>query len=93
MKTKDDGGPAFPQTPWRDYYESTADDGSPYHEEHEGGPGMSLRDWFAATASDADVEAFLYSRACMSIVDERIEARYRFADDMLAERSKQETER
>jgi len=45
-----DGGPAFPIAPWRDYYESTAEDGSPYHDQHDGSPGMSLRDWFAGMA-------------------------------------------
>ena len=44
MMDKNDGGPAFPRAPF-DVNDYTGD----------GSPGMTMRDWFAATATEADV--------------------------------------
>lgn len=51
--------------------------------------GMTLRDWFAGQASDSDVKRWkdIYSHNGTPITEE--EARYAFADAMLAERQKE----
>lgn len=87
----DDGGPAFPQTDGRRW-------GNGY-DDH----GMSLRDWFAATASDDDlcgVPDTIDDAAALLGVDPkdyngrihypmiRAMARYAHADAMLAERKR-----
>jgi hypothetical protein len=50
--------------------------------------GMSLRDWFAGQATDADINGFIASKSWGQV--SRSEARYMFADAMLAERAKGE---
>jgi hypothetical protein len=85
-----DGGPAFPT------YESNGE-GHRYCS----GAGMSLRDYFAARASDADVAPWMFGPVCLQIKTAsdgskyeyhgpaeytREQARYRFADAMLAAR-------
>lgn len=57
--------------------------------EHDPQPGMTLRDWFAAHASEADID----SHRLVDFVDgefeartSREEARYAYADAMLAMR-------
>lgn len=79
MTDHKDGGPAFPK------------------EHHTGGhSGMSLRDWFAGNAGEDDI-AHYRERVFMGQDPEgphyafrysRVEARYRYADAMLAERAK-----
>ena len=81
---KDNGGPAFPMPPSQrnpmevQYFDpSTA-------------PGMSLRDYFAIHASDKDVEymqniGFNGEKCRPPSVEE---ARFMFADAMIAERNK-----
>ena len=82
---KDTSGPAFPVT---------LPAGAIYNG-HEPFDGMSLRDWFAATATENDIKSHMdrlaprngfgepvYSRAS------RAEARYAHADVMLEARSK-----
>ncbi len=69
------GGPAFPGEDQNNYYW-----------------GMSLRDWFATHATEADILEHRQSAWSDEMTFEyrfsREEARYRFADAMLAERAK-----
>jgi hypothetical protein len=72
---RDDGGPAFPLAP--------VGTGDPRDGMAGGSVGMSFRDWFAGTATDADVEDFIdRSRGI-----ERATARYMHADAMLKARA------
>lgn len=75
------------------------DGGSAFGEFHKAGElevkqgGMSLRDYFAAKASDSDVQAIInhwWQTTCGSDLVEptRAQARYMHADAMLAERAK-----
>lgn len=71
------------------------DSGAPEHGFNRGEPGMDLRDYFAAHATDGDVDEVIinYTRNAQQdgIVPayiSRTEARYIHADAMLAERSK-----
>lgn len=73
-----DGGPAYPHC----------------FEDIEGHPnwgqsqGMSLRDWFAGQASEADIERHSnFWRGDTHIMRTREEAKYAYADAMLATRS------
>lgn len=76
--SKDNGGPAFPTV-----YANL--------EGHYGTTGLSMRDYFAAKASDADVGEIM-GRHFDFDTDEytitRQQARYIHADAMLAERAK-----
>lgn len=81
MSTIIDGGPAFPH------------DNQELGDKHRiAQPGMSLRDWFAAHATEQDIE---HHRE-LSLDDEsqpywkrsRAAARYAHADAMIAERAK-----
>jgi hypothetical protein len=87
--TPKDGGPAFPVPGYQ-----TSDGGVILH--HEGSPGMTLRDYFAVAATEADIEERL-PRTCGEaselfkadgIKRTRVWARYRHADLMIAERTK-----
>lgn len=75
--TKDNGGPAFPQLePNSAYFNAT---------------GMTLRDWFATQAKEADIEHYREYSVGPELFDEyykytREQARYRFADAMLEAR-------
>lgn len=80
---KNDGGPAFPVTP-ENY------DMSGYC-----GEGMTLRDYFAAKASEEDIKQFMPDRSGLQghaitdmLAKNRQQARYMHADAMLAERAK-----
>lgn len=80
-----DGGPAFP-------FEERNDDGSHYHSN----AGMSLRDYLAIHATDRDVAQQIDTirdtagRNLPLPANWRTIARYMHADQMLAERAKQE---
>lgn len=61
----------------------------------QGYDGMTLRDYFAAHASDEDIACAMYDlsesgglNGCTSAFARRIVARYAVADSMLAERAK-----
>ena len=86
-----DGGPAFPYTPPCDA-EGRMAAGYPYPE-----MGMTLRDWFAGQATEEDVRHHQYEAEKDRWVDgvlipgdyiTREEAKYRYADAMLAARGK-----
>lgn len=77
MPNKNDGGPAFPI------------EGN-HHGEVEWHHGMSLRDWFAGTATDDAI-----SRASVEYMEKKdtgrctvSQARYYYADAMIKEREK-----
>ena len=75
-QNKDDGGAAFP----------VSFEGAAHQDFNE---GMSLRDWFAGTASDDDVEGIMLKHSGYgSNGISRQAARYEHADVMLAERRK-----
>lgn len=92
MNEKKDGGPAFPGrdpvVSFRAGHEDCAQAvASSFHQ------GITIRDWFAGQASEDDIEYHTsyavpeggyYSHPCTS----REEAKYRYADAMLAEREK-----
>jgi hypothetical protein len=76
MSTINDGGPAFPSV------------GEGFGNPSYSAPGMTLRDWFATHATDADIEAILnppFERTTTHIIS-RYEARYIHADAMLRAR-------
>jgi hypothetical protein len=78
MSKINDGGPAFPST-----IQYFPDDKNANEEQ-----GMTLRDWFATHATDADIEAILnppFERTTTHIIS-RYEARYTHADAMLKAR-------
>jgi hypothetical protein len=51
-------------------------------------PGMSLRDWFASTASEADIDAHMqWDGLTFERVSTREAARYAYADAMLLART------
>ena len=88
MNTPKDGGPAFPQPIHKLNFDTTPDD---FDETGRG--GMTLRDWFAAQATDEDIRQFtevFKSQQGHGTFDltSRTEARYKFADAMLKEREK-----
>ena len=79
-----DGGPAFPRGINGRYPDGFSET-----------EGMSLRDYFAAKATDKDIEKYRgwvpdkdESSFLMKATYTRTEARYRFADDMIKERTK-----
>jgi hypothetical protein len=84
----DDGGPAFPIPP--------VGTGDPRDGMAGGSSGMSLRDYFAAAATEIDIEELLPSTRgeaselfkADGIKRTRLWARYRHADLMIAERAK-----
>ena len=78
---KDDGGPAFPHGPLGDTMHG--EDGRISHQ-CQAYPGMSLRDWFAGMATDADVQVWLDLPGVAS----RRDARYMHADAMIGAREK-----
>ena len=78
MSAKDNGGPAFPTV-----YANL--------EGHYGTTGISMRDYFAAKASDADVGEIMgrhFDFDTDKYTITRQQARYIHADAMLAERAK-----
>ena len=83
MSKVDNGGPAFPQS------ETLYEDGAELVRTAHG--GMTLRDWFAAQASEQDINhwstGWVASNGREVIKHfSREEARYRYADAMLAAR-------
>jgi hypothetical protein len=76
MSETHNGGPAFPQ-PMIEYQ------GGYYSAEI---PGMSLRDWFAAHASEADLAPYLFHPLERAYGCDRSTARFLHADAMLAAR-------
>ena len=78
MSTKDNGGPAFPTSH------------SPQYPSELTG-GMTLRDYFAAKASDADVGEIMschFDYYTDQYTITRQQARYMHADAMLSERAR-----
>ena len=73
MSARDDGGPAFP---------------CPQDNINQNRPslGMTLRDYFAAKATDKDVKAALLFGESWDDSEDRCRARFRHADAMLAAR-------
>lgn len=71
--TTNDGGPAFPMGYHRDG--NSADHG-----------GMSLRDWFASQATEADVANWINIMLANGSTASREEAKYLYADAMLRAR-------
>jgi hypothetical protein len=71
MKPTSDGGPAFPCVDARNFVST----------------GMSLRDWFAANASDDDIErhhrVIMHRTACRPTPEQ---CRYAYADAMVQAR-------
>ena len=93
---KETGGPAFPFTPGS---QPTLPDGTWDQNWDPGDSGMTLRDYFAALASEKDIEEQQIeeweilragSGKCPNTLEplSRSEARYRYADAMLIERNK-----
>lgn len=79
-----DGGPAFPGFAYTDGRgNQRRNEHSGEWETHE--PGMSLRDWFAGQATDEDIKAYLWDSE-KGRARPRVEARYAFADAMIAAR-------
>jgi hypothetical protein len=70
MNTINDGGPAFPSV------------GEGFGNPNYSAPGMTLRDWFATHATEADI---LAAQGAYRVVT-RYEARYIHADAMLTAR-------
>lgn len=77
-----DGGPAFPVRVLM-----------PYKNGHwkENLPGISMRDYFAATASEEDIKHHQKTHNYNNELLPREAARYRYADAMLAQRATQTT--
>lgn len=85
MTQTNDGGPAFPHL---DLYTGA---GNP-HPTPVQYNGMSLRDWFAAHASDSDVlyhRSQLYHAGGYIKEPTREECKYAYADAMIAARAKE----
>ncbi len=91
----DNGGPAFPCRIVKSCQSILRDDNT--HEavpQYEEIPGMTLRDYFAAKATDKDVKEYREwvpdeeNEFLMKATYTRPEARYRFADDMIKERTR-----
>jgi hypothetical protein len=83
-KQIDDGGLAFPCTP---------PDGNPNaYVMFPSGPGMSLRDWFAGQATEGDIDQHgdYYTAPGILVKVTREEAKYRYADAMLAARKEKQ---
>ena len=80
-KIIDDGGLAFPGNRHEELIMK-----SPAGEQRQWGPveysGMTLRDYFAAHATASDVEDYILRS------DSVAQAKYRYADDMIAQREK-----
>jgi hypothetical protein len=72
------GGPAFPGIETRI---------NGLHEQYRAYYGMTLRDWFAGTATEEDIRAHMtYSRHGITFSVTREQAKYRYADAMLKAR-------
>jgi hypothetical protein len=71
----DDGGPAFPVQGYD----------NPNHGWQYGDNGMSLRDWFAGQATVEDIKYYM-STSRDGFARTPVEARWQFADAMLAAR-------
>ena len=77
MTTINDGGPAFPSV------------GEGFGNPSYSAPGMTLRDWFATHATEADIAAVRgqgFAADLANGLGTRYEARYIHADAMLAAR-------
>lgn len=81
MSTTNDGGPAFPTVPKNHGYDESQGTGS--------GPGMTLRMWLAAHASEDDIKQHEQRMApCGIPTYTREEAKFRYADAMIKEEYK-----
>lgn len=86
MNEINDGGPAFPSLPVQMQIDESTGMLSPL-----GFDGMSLRDWFAAAASDNDIasiESDFWDDKGEWVKRTRAERRYIFADTMIKARVK-----
>jgi len=78
---KNDGGAAFPY--FREIPEKKLDEVmTVFH------PGMKLRDWFAGQANEEDVRNWTKIFAANNVPITREEAKYYYADAMIAERER-----
>ena len=81
MSAPKDGGPAYPQHGWSSNPETVARMSS--------NSGLSKLDYFAAAATDQDVDSFLIGNTWAAqtggTIHSRISARWAFAEAMLAE--------
>ena len=83
MATKDDGGPAFPQSDLSGYGMGPPRRGEGEHERYAVN-GMSMREYLAIHATDADVACIMARGASGLSIEVRVRARYEFADAMIA---------
>lgn len=79
--SKENGGPAFPTGKQRS---EKVEGVRGLRKIIDAGEGMSLRDYFATTATDEDIKPYLALDRFMS----RQRARYMYANGMLVERAK-----
>lgn len=81
MSARDDGGPAFPVECSADHIDNGHQTGHRLFQQY----GMTLRDYFAAHATEADIEDHrVYGSATHGT---REQCRYAFADAMLKARA------
>ncbi len=86
MSKHDDGGPVYP-------FELQECKNSKGNITYVASTGMSLREYFAAHATDADIEAYIRKASYTNAnVDDRVRGRYDFADAMIAEMRKREAQ-
>lgn len=85
---KHDGGPAFPARELLHVESMIREDGGHGAQEVFGyAPGMTLRDWFAGTATDDAADAHrTYAKDGHQFTLTREQARYRYADAMIKAR-------
>lgn len=84
MKNKNDGGPAFPGS-------KKVKTGMTAYEEIIPISGMSLRDYFAASARSEDYWEYMIKDATggtRDTIGDRVNAKYKYEDAMLLERDK-----
>ncbi len=77
-----DGGPAFPRT-FVAIAATAGDEPVTLTVPEPGPPGMSLRVWLAGTARDKDIAEYRVN-GHGRLMESRVEARYCYADAMLA---------
>lgn len=83
MNPIDDGGPAFPHGPLGDSMHG--EDGLVWHQ-YPAMAGMTLRDWFAGQATQEDIDEHRIGDFGEPLDISREEAKYRYADAMIAAR-------
>lgn len=87
MMSTNDGGRAYPSG---EQYTTTDVVGNTYsHSKAPFHAGMSLRDWFAGQAREEDVRFWRDTMAANGVPTTREEAKYIYADRMLAARERE----